>query len=146
MSNSNNSVPGGNAFGDNAFERPRDRREREAFAPVEALVRAAGRYVRASDDLRPRTLEAARHATSWRRWNRSLGSLAVAAVLLAICNVPGRFIPAARETTPATATVMQEFELRQQAAKGMGFSFNPSWAWVEAFFALRDQQAEMIKD
>jgi hypothetical protein len=133
-------------LGGNMFERPRDRHEREMFAPVEALVRAAGGYVRASDDLRPKTLEAARQALTKHRWNRRLGTLAAAAVLVALCNVPGRFIPPARESTLATATVMHEFEMRQQSAKGMGFTFNPSWAWYEAFFELRHQQAEMIKE
>jgi hypothetical protein len=146
MSDRDDNRCGGKPFDDKSFESARDRREREAFAPVEAMIRAAGGYVRSSEDLRPRTLEAARHSVGKRRWNRGAYSLVAATVLLALCNVPGRFIPAAREETASTATVREEFELRQRAAKGMGFSFNPSWAWYEAFFALRNQQADLIKD
>ena len=128
------------------FDNAQDRRERAAFAPIESLVRAAGGYVRPSDDLRPSTLEAARRASSSRRWNYRLGGLAALVMLLAVSNIPARFVPEPRESTLAEETVWQEYELRQQSAKGMGLSFNPAWAWVEAFFELRDKQAKMIND
>ena len=136
----------GNMFDHNMFESARDRKERAVFAPIESMVRAAGGYVRPSEDLRPSTLEAARHSCSKRRWNRSLGGLAAAVALLAVCQVPGRFASPMAETAVAPATVMQEFEIRHQAAKGLGFNFNPTWAWYEAFLELRNKQSQRIND
>jgi hypothetical protein len=130
----------------NPFDSSGDRREREMFEPVEAMIRAAGKYVRPSDDLRPNTLEAARHARGKRRWNKQIAALAAAVVLLAVCNVPGRFVPTDVAAKTSKATVMREFELRQQSAKSAGLAFNPSWAWFEAFLELRNQQADRIRD
>ena len=130
----------------NPFEESRDRLEREMFAPVEAMIRAAGNYVRPSDDLRPSTLEAARHVRGKRRWKRHLSAAAAAVVFLAICNVPGRFVATDVAEKTASATVTREFELRQQAAKSAGLTFNPSWAWFEAFWELRHQQASRINE
>jgi hypothetical protein len=133
-------------FDGNMFESARDRREREMFAPIESLVRAAGGYVRPSDDLRPSTLEAARHSRSNRRWNYRISGLACAVLLLAVCNIPGRFTPTPGEGTVAEATVTEEYELRQQSAKSLGFGFNPAWAWYEAFLELRSKQSKLIND
>lgn len=109
-------------------------------------MKAAGGYVRPTDDLRPRTLEAARRAGSSRRWNYRLAGAAALVLALAVGNIPGRFVPEPRETTLAEETVQREYELQQQTAKGLGLSFNPAWAWVEAFFELRNKQAKMIND
>jgi hypothetical protein len=128
------------------FDNNQDRRERESFAPVEALIRAAGNYVRPSDDLRPRTLEAARRMRGIRRWNKQIAALAAAVVVLAACNVPGRFVPTDVASKTANATVMREFQLRQQSAKSAGLNFNPAWDWFEAFWELRHQQADRIRD
>jgi hypothetical protein len=128
------------------FDNNQDRRERENFAPIEALIRSAGNYVRPGDDLRPRTLEAARHARGKRRWNKQVAAVAAAVVLLAVCNIPGRFAPPDVASRTSEATVAREFELRQQTAKSAGLSFNPSWAWFEAFWELRHQQAKRIRD
>lgn len=130
----------------NPFENGRDRRERQAFAAVESLVRAAGNYVQPTDDLRPSTLEAARRSTSLRRWNKRLAGIAALVVVLAVSNIPGRFLPEPAESTLAHQTVTREFELRQESAKEMGVTFNPAWAWVEAFFELRNKQANLIND
>lgn len=128
------------------FDNKQDRRERESFAPIEALVRSAGNYVRPSEDLRPRTLEAARRMRGIRRWNKQISALAAAVVMLAVCNIPGRFVPTDVASKTSEATVMREFELRQQSAKSAGLTFNPSWAWFEAFWELRNQQAKRIRD
>ena len=133
-------------FETNPFENARDRRERQAFAAVESLVRAAGHYVQPSDDLRPSTLEAARRPTSLRRWNTRLAGIAALVVVLAVGNIPGRFLPERAEATLSQQTVTREFELRQESAKEMGLTFSPAWAWVEAFFELRNKQANLIND
>ena len=130
--------------GHNPFELPDDRREQKSFAPVEALVRAAGNYVRPGDDLRPRVLEAARHAHTKRQWNKRLTAAAAAVLLLAAGNVPGRFAATDVEGLTSETVVMREFELRQQASKNMGLSFSPAWAWFEAFLELRNEQASRI--
>jgi ferric-dicitrate binding protein FerR (iron transport regulator) len=130
----------------NPFDNKQDRRERESFAPIEALIRSAGNYVRPSDDLRPRTLEAARRMRGMRRWNKQFAAAAAAVVLLAVFNIPGRFVPTDVAAKTSEATVMREFELRQKSAKSAGLAFNPAWAWFEAFWELRNQQAERIRD
>lgn len=134
-----------NTFGNNPFDNNHDRRERESFAPVEALIRSAGNYVRPSDDLRPRTLEAARRMRGMRRWNKQILAAAAAVVLLAIFNVPGRFVPTDVASKTSEATVMREFQLRQKSTRSADLSLNP-WAWFEAFWELRNQQAERIRD
>jgi hypothetical protein len=135
-----------NVFDNNPFDNKHDRRERESFAPIEALIRSAGSYVRPSDDLRPRTLEAARRKRSSRRWNKQIATLAAAVVLLAVFNIPGRFVPTDVASKTSQATVMREFELRQKLHKSAGLSFDPAWAWFEAFWELRNQQAKRIND
>jgi len=130
----------------NMFESARDRQERTMFAPIEAMVRAAGGYVRPSDDLRPSTLAAARDSCGKRRWSYRLTGIAAAVMLLAVCNVPGRFSSPMSESAVAPATVMHEFEVRHQAAKGMGFNFSPAWAWYEAFLEVRKQQDRRVND
>lgn len=130
----------------NVFDNNQDRRERESFAPIEALIRSAGNYVRPSDDLRPRTLEAARRKRGLRRWNKQIAALAAAVVMLAVFNIPGRFVPTDVASKTSEATVMREFELRQKSAKSAGLTFNPAWAWFEAFWELRNQQAERLRD
>ena len=131
---------------DNIFESAGDRRERERFAPIEAMVRAAGGYVRPSDDLRPSTLEAARRSCKSRRWSYRLCGAAAMVAMLAAFNVPGRFASPMTETAFGPETVTHEYEVRHQAAKGMGFGFNPAWAWYEAFLELRNKQSQRIND
>lgn len=135
-----------NPFNEKPFDNNQDRRERESFAPIEAMIRSAGNYVRPSDDLRPRTLEAARHAGGKRRLNKRIVGLAAAVLLLGLCNVPGRFVSTDVAEKTSEATVMREFELRQQSARSAGLSFSPTWAWFEAFWELRNQQAKRIRD
>ena len=136
----------GNMFDHNVFESARDRQERAMFAPIEALVRASGGYVRPSDDLRPSTLEAARDSCSKRRWSYRLAGVAAAVMVLAVCNVPGRFSSPISESAVAPTMVKHEFEIRHQAAKGLGFNFSPAWAWYEAFLEVRKQQDRRVNE
>jgi hypothetical protein len=96
--------------------------------------------------LRPRTLEAVRHVRGRRRWNRQIAGAAAAVLLLAIFDVPGRFVPKDVAANTSEATVMREFEQRQESAKSAGLAFNPAWAWFEAFWELRHQQADRLRD
>jgi hypothetical protein len=112
---------------------------------VEALVRAAGGYVRASDDLRPRVLEAARLQCRERRAQRWIRHVAAMIVLLGF----------------ATASGQQEWQdrggpLRIVAAAGFDEFFSPTaaaskrsgdgdWRMFEAFSELRRQQAQVLR-
>jgi hypothetical protein len=76
-----------------AFEQPDgDRVDRERtdgdHAAIEAMVRHAGRYIRPSDDLRPRVLEAAKEYCGDRRAERRLGNLWFALALLLVFVLP----------------------------------------------------------
>src|SRR5690242_16353628 len=55
----------------------------DSQSETEALIRAAGGYVRASDDLRPRVLEAARLQTGERRARQRIRRVALVAATIA---------------------------------------------------------------
>jgi hypothetical protein len=116
---------------------------RDDFQEIEATVKAAGSYVRASDDLRPRVLETARMQRGERRAQRSLRRAA--------------FLFAA--LTMTSATVRTEFDAPAgihragwlagdagapfwDAAEVASHGGNFSWNLVESFTQLRRRQAE----
>jgi len=110
----------------------------EQWDDVEALVRAAGNYVRPSDDLRPRVLETAR-AESHERWaQRQIWQVALVVALLGVysSSVRSRLEVAAPPTGFAFET--GEFAQRAEAA-------NDGWKMVESFTALRRQHAAMLR-
>jgi len=112
----------------------------ESFADVESMVRAAGGYVQPTDDLRPRTLEAARDKTSQRRAQRRIGGLAAMVVLLAVSGAPD-FV---RQTLVQSHLPMiaSSHELHYRAARLASDShFGSHWALVDVFVELRQDQA-----
>lgn len=112
------------------------RSSHEPIDDIEALIRSAKDYVHASDDLRPRILEAAR---SQRGEQRALGYLRQAAIVLAIFGL----LTMARQGTadhaePALlAAVSAESLLSAAAADG-------NWGLVDSFTELRQRQAELL--
>lgn len=113
------------------------------LADLEARVRAAGRYMRASDDLRPRTLEAARvqRGVSTGAWT---AAVAAAAAMLLVWGASHR-AEQHRRLAPeniATADAWQlSLTVRRQAVTAVG---GPAWAMVDLFGALRHRQAELL--
>ena len=117
----------------------------ESFASLEAIVRAAGNYVQPTDDLRPRTLEAARSVSSRRRWNTHLGALAAAVILLAFCGLPSRTPPSQLGQVAKTSQLIRGYDLHRQASlREVQAGFDASWAFYEAFAELRRKQADLF--
>lgn len=110
---------------------------------LEAMVRAAGGYVRPSDNLRPRTLEAAREHRAVVRRRRRLASIGLAAATLWWA---ATMRPAGESETKApplaAADVWQLGESAQQQAAQAGAG--PAWALADVFGALRVRQSELI--
>ena len=71
--------PCGDSFGDGPVGG-----QQQEYSAIEAIIRAAGDHIEPTDDLRPRTLEAARRRCRQQRIGRRAGGLAVAALLLAM--------------------------------------------------------------
>lgn len=112
------------------------RSRHEPIDDIEALIRSAKDYVHASDDLRPRILEAAR---SQRGEQRALGYLRQAAIVLAIL---GLLTLARRGTTdhaePALLAAVSAEDLLSAAAE------DRNWGLVDSFTELRQRQAELF--
>jgi hypothetical protein len=118
--------------------------EPEAFDSIESLIRAACGYVQPTDDLRPRTLEAARSACRQRRWNSRVGGLALTIILLAMCGFP-HWSSSRGEQIARASDAIRHFDLHQQASLRMvRAGFDPSWALYEAFTDLRKKQADLF--
>jgi hypothetical protein len=107
----------------------------ESFEPlddIEALLRSAEDYVRPSEDLRPRVLEAARaqrgeqRAVSWVRY--AAIAAAAAGALISSTFEPG--MAASMGALPVTTV-----------AQGGDFG----WNLVESFTELRRRQAELLR-
>jgi hypothetical protein len=108
-----------------------------------ALVRAAGGYVRPSDSLRPRTLEAAREYRATVRRRRRLASVGLAAATLWWAATMRPAGEAESQVPPlATADVWQLGESAQQQA--VQAAAGPTWALADVFDALRVRQSELI--
>lgn len=119
----------------------------DSFADLERRIRAAGRYVRASDDLRPRTLEAARSSYRQRRWNLRVATLAAIVLTVAAFDMPARVARLHRSPLDTAAELNQQFEQQHRAIeRGMSPGINPAWALYEAFFDLRTKQSDLIND
>jgi hypothetical protein len=118
----------------------RDWNERgnEPSDEIEAMVRDAGGYVAASEDLRPRVLETARAQSGERRAQRCIRQAAVFVVLSAILTMssggfdsgPQRFLPLADA---------ESIFLRAESGGDCG------WGMVEAFTEIRHQQAKVLR-
>jgi hypothetical protein len=114
----------------------------DSLDEIETLVRAAGDYVRASDDLRPRVLEAARVVRTEQRARWRVCQLAACALLL------GLFVVAARRHAEMPATRSQSGgptgRLLSQAPPAAVAS-ESVWEMVDSFTDMRRRQAEVLR-
>jgi hypothetical protein len=109
------------------------------------MLRAAGDYVRASEDLRPRVLEAARAQCGEQRARRFIRHAAVCVVLLAS-------FMASVSQVPETAGADQEVALNAADSRTM-FSRAQTyaargdigWGMVKAFTELRCRQSAAFR-
>lgn len=122
--------------------------KRDAYDPndeFEAIVRAAGHYVRASDDLRPRVLETARIQCGERRAQRCLRHFAVFFVLLTF------FVTIGRDHLEQSSAGLRDSVLAVISShvppSDTPTVRNESWdsSMIEAFTELRRQQAEALR-
>jgi hypothetical protein len=115
---------------------PLDRREQ--WDDVESLVRAAGNYVRPSDDLRPRVLETAR-AESHERWaQRQIWQVALVVALLGVCSTSVR--SRMEVAAPPSGIAFERGAIARRAESG-----EDGWKMVESFTDLRRQHAAMLR-
>jgi len=110
---------------------------------IEALIRSAKNYVRASDDLRPRVLETARVR---RREFQFKWRLGLAAVMLSSCGwlMASVLRQPAIESGPTFPTVTSAGQL-VVGAEVAAPSTDASWQIVESFTQLRVKQARLLR-
>jgi hypothetical protein len=109
---------------------------------IESMIRAAGDYVRPSEDLRPRTLEAAREHCDDRRAEQKLGGFAIAVLLLVTFSSPAiQYADVLR--TSSTAPSATEMQSRAQAYEAQSH-VGQHWGLTEAFTRLRRVQATRL--
>jgi hypothetical protein len=113
---------------------------------VAALVRAAGSYVRASDDLRPRVLEAARLHCRERRAQRWIRRAAMILVMLTWLTLIGRDGLQRERSRPLGIVVAAGFdEFFAPTAAANERNADGDWRLFEAFQKLRHQQAQVLR-
>lgn len=119
----------------NQFENARDRRERELFASVESMLRAASDQVRVSDDLRTDTIAAAQRACRGQNWQRRWSTVAACSLMLVSCGFLLNY-----EAGPASHVHSEQgqagAELDFTATKGVGGAAS----WFLSLFTSEDQQ------
>lgn len=114
----------------------------ESFDEVEAVVRSASQYVRASSDLRPRVLETARLQNGERRARRHIGHVAVIALLLALFTNSAMDRLETPESFRQLAMVAAMSPTYSVSAEAGGDS---GWALVEAYVEVRRRQAAVLR-
>jgi hypothetical protein len=117
----------------------------DAANEVESLVRAAGDYVRASDDLRPRVLEAARLQHRERRVQVWIRHVAAIVIVLGFTTAVGRH-ELGEGTVPLRIVAAAGFdEFFSPTAAASKRSGDGDWRMFEAFSELRRQQAQVLR-
>jgi hypothetical protein len=115
----------------------------ESIARAERIVRAAGKYIEPSDDLRPRVLEAARDVCADRRSRRSIlmwTLVGAVAMLLSTFFIDQYSQWHHRAQSPTTA------EIQEDAVRiSMRDRTSLDWGFLEAFVKLRGEQAEKLR-
>ncbi|MDX1930066.1 MAG: hypothetical protein SFV81_26300 [Pirellulaceae bacterium] len=112
------------------------------LVPVELLIRAAGNYVVPSDNLRPRTLEAARESVADRAGFFRLARLFLVLLFCSAVSIPALDRLAAwhdKSVSPSGAEIQNQAN-EFATEKGVG----PHWGLYEAFKRLRNHQAENL--
>ncbi len=115
----------------------------EGLSELEKRIHAAGNYVRPSDDLRPRTLEAARNVCNDTMIERRIGGFFVCAVLMFCLASPFVELMGQYQTRFTGAT---SGELHRKAAElSMQSDIGSQWGMCEAFTQLRQTQASRFR-
>jgi hypothetical protein len=120
----------------------------EAGDGVEAMIRAAGQYVRPTDDLRPRVLEAARLHSGERWAKRRICQVGMLVIWLAFFSAAnhGLDFPQSRRTGMLAAAGINELvSPAAAAATAAPRSGDGDWRMTDAFTELRRQQAQMLR-
>ena len=118
----------------------------ESVDNVEAMVRAAGHYVRASENLRPRVLEEARTHFSERMAQRCIRHLAMFVVLLAFFTAANPCGMNDQRMRPSGLLASAGFnELLCPTVPPTARSGDGDWRMIDAFTELRRQQAEVLR-
>ncbi len=125
----------------------RDHRDESSpFGDVEALVGAAGGYVQATSDLRPRILETARLQRRELRARRLIRRLAVAVVLLATFTAAvGHQANTAAKRDELTLLNANSQAMHSRAEVHAASVGGIGWGIVEAFRELRERQSEALR-
>jgi hypothetical protein len=111
---------------------------------VEAVVRAAGGFVRASEDLRPRVLETARIQRGERHARRGIRQMTFVVVLLALFTTASRNQWDARQNGGYRSLFAARFGGTSAEILALERK-DPSWGIVEAFTDLRQRHAEALR-
>jgi len=116
------------------------------MAELEALLRGAGGYVRASDDLRPRVLEAGRAQSTERRAQRLIRKAAMIIVLLTgLSAAVGHTVDRAVASHELAITAIDARHLHSRAATYAAPRGDVAWGMVEAFSELRRRQVAAFR-
>jgi hypothetical protein len=110
------------------------------------MVLAAGQYVGASDDLRPRVLEAARLQGDEQSAQRRLRHVALVVVLLALLTPELR--QGFSERQMGLSGGIQEINLgvlNSLTPASITRSGDGDWRMIDAFTKLRQQQAQLLR-
>lgn len=118
----------------------------EQFDDVASMVRAAGAYVRASEDLRPRVLEAARLQRRERGTQRWMQYLAVLVLMLALVTVVDRRDLSTRQSRSMSVVATAGFDgYFSPSAISSDRGVEGDWWMFEAFTKLRRHQARVLR-
>ena len=112
-----------------------------ALEELEAIVRSGGDYVRATDDLRPRILEAARRDRRQRLTRLATRRAMLAILLVATCAGQANDHSGAEFPQLAAASARlhaPQPSLRADSDEGIG------WIFVDAMTEIRQRQSEIL--
>lgn len=108
----------------------------ESCSDIEMMIRSAGTYVGASDDLRPRTMEAAREQSFEKHAKRTLTR-----VMLAIGLVFFLIAPLMQQVSKLPVPVgLSSHEIQRRAVNQAHCGVEYHWAIVDVFSDLRRNQ------
>lgn len=117
---------------------------RDDFAsiPIESLIKSAENFVVPSENLRPRTLEAAREAAADRAGFVRLAKLFLFLLFCSAASVPAvdRLTRWHEQSVSPSAAEIQHQAVELSHQKGVG----PHWGLFEAFNRLRNSQSENL--
>jgi hypothetical protein len=111
----------------------------QRYDDVEAMVQAAGGYVQASDDLRPRVLETARTQVGEQRGKRWIRQTSLAAAIVGVAVSIGVSTGESQPKIDDADAVYEQASQKSVGAGGFG------WALVQAFCELRERQFEELQ-